>query len=149
MFFFFFFCIIGPLVEQTMDNIKQIFETNTFAILRVCKAVVPMMAKRRSGTIVNIGSIVGEMYAVVFFFGNHLQMDTKPHQLDSMEWLVQRCEGCCQQYQRDFIHGIETIQHICAPCRSRRCEIEHILQCHCSFRARPRFPLLQLPFVHN
>ena len=44
-----------------MDNIKHIFDTNTFAILRVCKAVVPIMAQRRSGTIVNIGSIVGEM----------------------------------------------------------------------------------------
>lgn len=75
-----------------MDNIKQIFDTNTFAILRVCKAVVPIMAKRRSGTIVNIGSIVGEMYAVVF---TTIYVDTKPHQLDSMEWLVLRCEGCC------------------------------------------------------
>jgi len=51
----------GPLVEQSMEVIKQIFDTNTFAILRVCKAIVPIMAKRRSGTIVNIGSIVGEI----------------------------------------------------------------------------------------
>lgn len=58
----------GPLAEQTIDNIKQVFDTNTFSILRVCKAVVPIMAKRRSGTIVNIGSIVGEMYVVFFFF---------------------------------------------------------------------------------
>jgi NAD(P)-dependent dehydrogenase (short-subunit alcohol dehydrogenase family) len=63
---FFLSFTIGPLVEQTMDNIKQTFDTNTFAILRVCKAAVPHMAKRRSGTIVNIGSIVGEMYAVFF-----------------------------------------------------------------------------------
>ena len=65
---FFVVCIIGPLVEQTMEDIKHTFETNTFGILRVCKAVVPFMAKRRSGTIVNIGSIVGEVYAVDFFF---------------------------------------------------------------------------------
>jgi len=51
----------GPLAEQTMEDIKQTFDTNTFSILRVCKAVVPIMAERRSGTIVNIGSIVGEM----------------------------------------------------------------------------------------
>jgi 1-acylglycerone phosphate reductase len=44
-----------------IEDVKQIFETNTFAVLRLCKAVVPIMAKRRSGTIVNIGSIVGEM----------------------------------------------------------------------------------------
>lgn len=58
-----------------MDNIKQTFDTNTFAILRVCKAVVPFMAKRRSGTIVNIGSIVGEVYAV---FLQSFYIDTKP-----------------------------------------------------------------------
>jgi len=51
----------GPVLEMPIEDVKQIFETNTFAVLRVCKAVVPMMAKRRSGTIVNIGSIVGEM----------------------------------------------------------------------------------------
>ena len=50
-----------------MEDIKQTFDTNAYSILRVCKAVVPIMAKRRSGTIVNIGSIVGEMcvYRVV------------------------------------------------------------------------------------
>ena len=47
-----------------MDHIKHIFDTNTFAILRVCKVVVPIMAQRRSGTIVNIGSIVGEMWVL-------------------------------------------------------------------------------------
>ncbi|KAF9056580.1 oxidoreductase [Panaeolus papilionaceus] len=51
----------GPLVEQAIDDVKQVFETNTFAILRVCQAVVPIMAKRHCGTIVNVGSIVGEV----------------------------------------------------------------------------------------
>ena len=120
-----------------MDNIKQAFNTNTFGILRVCRAVVPYMVKRRSGTIVNIGSIAGEMYAVVFSLQS-FSMDTKPHQLDSMEWLVLRCKGCCKQYQRGSVHGAKTIQHICAPCCTWRCEIEHILQWHGSFRARSR-----------
>jgi len=44
-----------------MDDIRSLFDTNVFAILRVCKAVVPIMAKRNSGTIVNIGSVVGEV----------------------------------------------------------------------------------------
>ena len=51
----------GPLVEQSMDAVKQVFDTNTFSILRVCKAVVPIMAKRHRGTIINIGSVMGEM----------------------------------------------------------------------------------------
>jgi 1-acylglycerone phosphate reductase len=48
-------------VEQSINDAKRVFETNVFAILRVCKAVAPIMAKRKSGTIVNVGSIVGEM----------------------------------------------------------------------------------------
>lgn len=64
------FYLTGPLVEQSLDNVKGVFDTNTFAILRVCKAVVPIMAKRHSGTIVNIGSVVGEMYVVVSWILN-------------------------------------------------------------------------------
>jgi NAD(P)-dependent dehydrogenase (short-subunit alcohol dehydrogenase family) len=53
--------IAGPMVDIPLEEVKQVFETNTFAILRVCKAVTPIMAKRKSGTIVNIGSVVGEV----------------------------------------------------------------------------------------
>jgi len=53
---------IGPVVEQSTEHIKQIFDINTVSIMRICSAVVPIMAQRHSGTIVNIGSVVGEMY---------------------------------------------------------------------------------------
>jgi len=52
----------GPLIDNSMDIIRKTFETNTFAILRVAKVVIPEMAKRNQGVIVNIGSIVGQMY---------------------------------------------------------------------------------------
>jgi len=51
----------GPLIDQAMEDVEVNFDTNTFAILRMAKAVIPLMAKRRSGVIVNIGSIVGEI----------------------------------------------------------------------------------------
>ncbi|KAK0208842.1 oxidoreductase [Desarmillaria ectypa] len=51
---------IGPLIDQSMDIIKRTYDTNTFSVIRMCKTVTPIMAKRHSGLIVNIGSIVGE-----------------------------------------------------------------------------------------
>ncbi|TFK30855.1 NAD(P)-binding protein [Coprinopsis marcescibilis] len=51
----------GPILEQTMDAVKRVLDTNTISILRVSKAVMPHMAKLRSGLIVNIGSIVGDI----------------------------------------------------------------------------------------
>ncbi|KAG6877878.1 hypothetical protein C0993_002879 [Termitomyces sp. T159_Od127] len=55
----------GPIIDQSIEEVKTVFDTNTFGILRVAKAVIPLMAKRQSGVIVNIGSIVGEMQVSV------------------------------------------------------------------------------------
>jgi 1-acylglycerone phosphate reductase len=51
----------GPLVEVPIQAIKDIYETNVFALLRVTQAAVPIMAKQNFGTIVNIGSIAGDI----------------------------------------------------------------------------------------
>ncbi|KAG5654709.1 hypothetical protein H0H81_007465 [Sphagnurus paluster] len=51
----------GALIDQSLEDIQANFDTNTFSVLRVAKAVIPLMAQRRSGVIVNIGSVVGEM----------------------------------------------------------------------------------------
>jgi len=55
------FLFEGPLIDQSLKSVKRLFDTNTFAILRICKVAVPIMAKQQSGTIVNIGSIMGNM----------------------------------------------------------------------------------------
>ena len=46
--------------EATPDEvIRQTFETNTFGVMRVARAIVPHMRERGSGTIVNVTSSVG------------------------------------------------------------------------------------------
>ncbi|KIK70766.1 hypothetical protein GYMLUDRAFT_32814 [Collybiopsis luxurians FD-317 M1] len=50
----------GALLDQTMETVQNVFNINTFAVLKLCRAVLPVMAKRKKGVIVNIGSIVGD-----------------------------------------------------------------------------------------
>ncbi|TFY50172.1 hypothetical protein EVJ58_g11156, partial [Rhodofomes roseus] len=51
----------GPTLDNSIEDIAAVFNTNTLSIIRVCKAAVPYMVKRKRGLIVNIGSIVGEI----------------------------------------------------------------------------------------
>ncbi|CAL1694559.1 unnamed protein product [Somion occarium] len=50
----------GAMLDLTIDEARRAFEINTFSVLTVSKAVAPYMAQRKSGTIVNIGSIAAE-----------------------------------------------------------------------------------------
>lgn len=86
---------ISPLVDLSIERVKAVFDTNTYAPLRVAKAVVPVMAKRRSGLIINIGSVVGEVptpwngiycssKAALHSLTDVLQMECKPFNINVM-----------------------------------------------------------------
>lgn len=60
------FLVAGALLDQSMEKVKQVFNINTFAIIRVCRAVLPVMAKHKKGLFVNIGSVVGDTCVDVF-----------------------------------------------------------------------------------
>jgi short-subunit dehydrogenase len=50
---------MGPLVELPIDELHRQFETNVFSLVALIQALAPGMMQRRSGRIVNIGSVSG------------------------------------------------------------------------------------------
>ncbi|PIN15432.1 1-Acyl dihydroxyacetone phosphate reductase [Handroanthus impetiginosus] len=83
----------GPLAELPLDVIKKAYEVNALGQLRMVQQVVPHMVARQSGTIVNIGSIVGKVptpwagsycatKAYVHAISHALRVELKPFNID-------------------------------------------------------------------
>ena len=51
----------GPVEALSVGEFKAQFEPNLFAVIRLLKAVLPGMVSQRSGTIINISSVLGRM----------------------------------------------------------------------------------------
>jgi NAD(P)-dependent dehydrogenase (short-subunit alcohol dehydrogenase family) len=51
--------LMGPVEDTPIADARAQMETNFFGVLRVCRAVLPIMRERRAGHIVNISSLAG------------------------------------------------------------------------------------------
>lgn len=51
----------GAVEELTMQDFKDVMETNFFGVLRCTKALLPTMRKNKSGCIINLASVSGKI----------------------------------------------------------------------------------------
>jgi NAD(P)-dependent dehydrogenase (short-subunit alcohol dehydrogenase family) len=49
----------GPIAELPLEELRSVLETNVIGLVAAMQAVFPAMAAKRSGRIVNVGSVVG------------------------------------------------------------------------------------------
>jgi short-subunit dehydrogenase len=50
---------IGSVEEETVEEVRSLYDVDVFGVLRVCKAVLPVMRAQGGGTIVNMSSLGG------------------------------------------------------------------------------------------
>jgi NAD(P)-dependent dehydrogenase (short-subunit alcohol dehydrogenase family) len=55
------YAAIGPFESADEEQVRRQFETNVFGLMNVTRAVLPHFRARRSGTIVNISSVGGQL----------------------------------------------------------------------------------------
>ncbi|MGZ4800580.1 MAG: SDR family oxidoreductase [Acidimicrobiia bacterium] len=55
------FGVVGPVEHVPLAEVKRMFETNVFGVIRMIQAVLPQMRERGSGTIVNVTSVAGRV----------------------------------------------------------------------------------------
>jgi short-subunit dehydrogenase len=53
------FGVTGAAEESSISQVRSMFETNVFGLVRVTNAVLPIMRAQRSGRIINVGSVAG------------------------------------------------------------------------------------------
>lgn len=51
--------VMGPMEELSLEVLRRQFEVNVFGLLRLSQLVLPGMRRRRSGRIINVGSVGG------------------------------------------------------------------------------------------
>lgn len=53
--------LVGPFEAATEEQIKRQFDTNLFGVMNVIRELLPLFRQKRSGTIINISSMGGQI----------------------------------------------------------------------------------------
>jgi len=53
--------LVSTVEDATEEQMKDQFDVNLFGTFRVCKAVIPLMRKQKSGVIINVSSFLGKV----------------------------------------------------------------------------------------
>lgn len=53
--------LMGCVEDLSMEEVKALFDTNLFGVIRVTQAVLPAMRRQKRGMIVNVSSIAGRV----------------------------------------------------------------------------------------
>lgn len=56
---------VGAIEDLKDEQVQQLYEVNVFGVLRMVRAVLPVMRKQGSGRIINISSIAGKLVTPV------------------------------------------------------------------------------------
>lgn len=86
---------MGPLAEMPGEELERQFRTNVFGLMALTRAVIPGMVARRSGRIINVGSVSGVLVtpfagaycatkAAVHALSDALRMELAPFGIDVM-----------------------------------------------------------------
>ncbi|MDN5200768.1 SDR family oxidoreductase [Fulvivirgaceae bacterium BMA10] len=51
--------IAGSVEETDLEQIQKVMNTNVFGVIKVCRAILPIMRKQNDGLIINVSSIGG------------------------------------------------------------------------------------------
>ena len=68
------YTLIGSSEETSMEEAKDLFETNFFGVLRMSQAVLPHMREQGFGRIANVGSVIGFLpapYQAIYSASKH------------------------------------------------------------------------------
>jgi NADP-dependent 3-hydroxy acid dehydrogenase YdfG len=85
--------IVGPVEEVPIEEVRKLFETNVFGLVRLTQLVIPAMRQRKMGRIINVASIYGRIAVpggafygaskhAVEAFGEALRLEVEPYGIE-------------------------------------------------------------------